>query len=631
MVFDRPQRRGNNQPNRNQAHQPNPRNGGENIPSAWLEHPLNSHPQPDSAAGFVEYLRWMRSLDHPDKDIAKLQILQIAAENANYSDRLTQLNQRTQLIAGEQNCFRVTCPWRIRVGGHRGPESILLPAFDALGIPYIPSSTLRGVARTQAIVTLMEQGINRQAAETQVMKYFGGLDAENNQDRTGKVIFLDAYPMPMPRNKSGGLAVDITNNIWQWDENNQLNYQPNPQTFFSLKESTFVIGLKPTKYCPQDDLAKIKAWLISGLESGIGSQVNTGYGRLIISKNQVKTDNFFQVKFTLEGQLIHGTQKFKNLNQPYQRNRPNTSPTEEVRCTAFKSMLRYWFRAFALGVLPIGNTTNLKNYLEAFKKNADISPPAEVRSLEAILFGAITPPTTGWVKFQITDSQIVSSHIEDDHHTCGKQSGNLIFSYSSEAPPYQKDAIKKLFMNLTWMMFHLGGVGQGARRPCYSRQERNHPTPPWWRGSTLIPRNNHRFWELPRTIPEFQQLFRKRLQGFYSALQQLTNYNINYQQLRTVSQVQPDEWSQAVDNNCRIVVCAGDIKNNKPYALAVLHEHFRNNINVCGEGGTPSPVWIADLDDYQVVTVFGVTPNDNPRNQYLRQLHYLQIFPFPNR
>jgi CRISPR-associated protein Cmr6 len=637
MVFDRPQRRGNNQPNRNQAPQPNPKNAGENIPSPWLAHPLDSQPQPDSHAGFVEYLRWMRSLDHPDKDIAKLQILQMAEEKANYSDRLLELNRRTQLIAGKNNYFTVNCPWRIRVGGHRGPESILLPAFDALGIPYIPSSTLRGVARDQALISFMQQGINRQAAETEVMKYFGGLDAQNNQDRTGKVIFLDAYPTPQPKNSSGGLAVDITNNIWQWHEDNSLKYQPNPQTFFSLQEPTFCIGIKPTKNCQPDDLAKIKNWLISGLKSGLGSQVNTGYGSLILSNPPLSKDNFLAVNFTLKGQLIHSTQKFKNFNQPYQRNRPDTYTTEEVRCIAFKSMLRYWFRAFAMGVLPIGNTTTLKNYLQAFKENNNTPPPAEVRSLEAILFGGITPPTRGWVKFHISDGKTVPSRRERNHYTCGEQSGNLILSYSPEAPQQQQDAIQKLFTNLTWMMFHLGGVGQGARRPCYSRQERHNPTPPWWRGSTLICENEDNFWDLPETIREFQQLFRKRLQGFYSALKQLTAHNINYQQLLTVSEVTQNQWSEAVDHNCHIIVCTGDSNNNKPYALAVLHEHFKNNINVCGEGATPSPVWIADLEDYQVVTVFGVTQNQNPRYRYLQRLYagttrenFAKIFPFPN-
>jgi CRISPR-associated protein Cmr6 len=56
--------------------------------------------------------------------------------------------------------------------------------------------------------------------------------------------------------------------------------------------------------------------------------------------------------------------------------------------------------------------------------------------------------------------------------------------------------------------------------------------------------------------------------------------------------------------------------------------------NLCGQTNKPakpSPVWIADLEDYQVVTVFGATVE--PRSKYLQKLQqkseqYYQIFPF---
>jgi len=48
---------------------------------------------------------------------------------------------------------------------------------------------------------------------------------------------------------------------------------------------------------------------------------------------------------------------------------------------------------------------------------------------------------------------------------------------------------------------------------------------------------------------------------------------------------------------------------------------------------TPSPMWISDLDKYQVVTVFGAT--EDPRKKYLKELrdrtspqNYIQLWPF---
>lgn len=212
----------------------------------------------------------MRSPDSEYKDATKLQLLQITSEKANYSTRLAQLSKRTELIAGKNNTFLVKCPWRIRVGGHRGPESILLPAFDALGIPYIPSSTLRGVARTQAILEIVaKEGIKWKEAEKKVAPYFGSLEAKNKCDQAGKVIFLDSYLLP---NKSGILAMDMANNIWKW-KGNSLEYNPNPNPFLSLKEATFLIGLRLASGCNDTQiLEKVKQWLTAASCISLGTR-----------------------------------------------------------------------------------------------------------------------------------------------------------------------------------------------------------------------------------------------------------------------------------------------------------------------------------------------------------------------
>lgn len=609
--------------------------GGGNIdePSPWLEHPLDPNPNPIPEASFIEYLRWMRAYQKEDgtKDATKVQILQMAEEKANYRERLATLTNRTKLIAGEGNTFQVKCLWRIRVGGHRGPESILLPAFDALGMPYIPASTLRGVARTQAIRELMEQeGLSWKRAEESVARqYFGYLDSKKSEERSGKVVFLDAYPLPQQSGKGGGLAVDMANNIWSWDAaGRDLLYSPNPNPFYSLNEATFLVGIRSTSQGDDETLTKVKQWLSQGLQAGIGSQVNTGYGSLVRAGQKVLADEFFSLDFTLEGQLIHGRQKFTQWNWNDRRDewQMRGNPDAEVRPVAFKSMLRYWFRAFALGVLP----------------------SREVQRLEGQLFGAITPQQVrGWVTVRIADGRVVQRearpNTQGKNDPCGEQSGRLILACSSEAPLNQRREVEALFKHLTWMMFHLGGLGQGARRPCYSRKSRERA--PWWRGSTLIPDTNDAFWNLPKDVPGFQQLFQQRLQGFYEALARVADRPLNPRQLLEAGRVSRDRWTEAADAHCRIVVCTGDEDFGKPYALATLHSNdlkARNQRgqvdydgNLCGQvqgGVKPSPVWIADLDEYQVVTVFGA--NQNPRQEYLAKLRqgtsrseFAQIFP----
>lgn len=625
-------------PNRNQGGDNRGNGGNDRPPSPWLN--SDNEPQPNSTASFVEYLRWMREPEREYKDATKIQILQIAQENANYRDRLKQLNQRTELIAGTENTFEVKCPWRIRVGGHRGPESILLPAFDALGMPYIPASTLRGVARSQAIREIVAaENIKWSAAEQKVAPYFGSIEADNPKNCAGKIIFLDAYPLPT---KNGGLSMDMANNIWKWDEDRKPKYDSNPNIFLSLQESSFLIGLRLAGNCRDKEvLNKVKQWLIDGLQAGVGSQINTGYGQLTLGNKEKASNEFFRVKFALEGQLIHGNQEFNNVKQPFQINKDGsfktdkngklksaTSAVPEVRPTAFKSILRYWFRAFALGVLPAEQVINW----------------------EGQIFGAINPkPQLGWVRVNIIDGKLIQKEPRNKQDECGEQEGILTFSYSVATPQDKSLVISSLLKNLTWMMFNLGGIGQGARRPCYSRQNREYA--PWFRGSTFFVdsdiENPKSFWYAPESAKDFQTLFQTRLKAFYAALEQLIpNNNItqNINSPLSFSQPSKENWSDAVDKHCRIVVCSGEEDYNKPHALAVLHSQdlkVKNKKgqldydgNLCGQTNKPvkpSPVWIADLEDYQIVTVFGATVE--PRSKYLQKLkqksdQYYQIFPF---
>jgi len=624
-----------NQPQKNTANQkPKPAKGGGKgkgnhprdnnnrednnnpKPSPWLD--PDNEPQPDNSASFVEYLRWMRSPESAYKDGTKVEILDKAQTHTDYRQRLQQCNDRIRRIAGKDNTFTVTTTWRVRVGGHRGPENILLPAFDHLGMPYLPSSTLRGVARTQAIREIMaHQGIDWKTAEERVAPYFGSINTSNPANQAGKVVFLDAYPVP---SKNPGLAMDMTNNIWGW-ENNELAYDPNPNPFFSLKEAQFLVGLRLASTCKDRQiLEQVKQWLLQGLEAGVGSQVNTGYGQLKTHQNRSNNHEFLRVSFGLEGQLIHGGQKFNqwNWNDRRQEWQMRGNPQAEVRPVAFKSMLRYWFRAFALGVLS----------------------PEQVQEWEARLFGGINPQKRGYLQVRIENGKLEKPeprpNKDGKNDDCGKQSGVLVLGFSSEIPEADKPIARSLLEPLTWMMFQLGGIGQGARRPCYSRQTRQRA--PWFRGATFLA-GDEAFWEdIPEEITQFRNRFREKLKAFYSALGELTGQTINDQSPLKSGQVQKENWQEAVDQNCEIVVCSGDSDSNKPFALDVLHSDdlkFGGDYDgfLCGKvrrGVKPSPVWIADLDDFQVVTVFGATAN--PRKTYLQKLRdradrCLSIFP----
>ncbi|AFY74781.1 uncharacterized protein predicted to be involved in DNA repair (RAMP superfamily) [Synechococcus sp. PCC 7502] len=588
-------------------------NGGNNQePSPWL---MGRSPEKiDPSASFVEYLRWMRSLDQGNKDGTKLQILQLSEDKADYSKRLTKLTERTKKIAGEGNYFQVKCPWRIRVGGHRGPESILLPAFDALGMPYIPSSTLRGVARAEAFRQLNN--------EKEVEKYFGSLDAKDS-DRMGKIVFLDAYPVPSRDDMSGGLTVDMANNIWKWKDG-CLEYEPNPNPFLSLQEPIFLIGIRAASTVSDNAkkalIDKVMGWLTAGLINGAGSQVNSGYGALLkAGESDRSSREFFRVEFGLEGQLIHGRQKFTQWQWNDRRNeyQMRGQAEAEVRPIAFKSMLRYWFRAFALGIIPA----------------------KLVNEWEGNLFGSLDIQGSGWVQVRILEGAVVQKeprpNTQGRDDKCGEQAGILTLSHSTEPNAQKPENVEKLFRSLTWLMFNLGGIGQGARRPCYSRKTRERA--PWYRGSTFFIDSDDAFWDLPDELKDIQKLYQSKIKHFSEALRELSNSKGN---LAAPTAISGDHWREAVDKNCKIVLCGGDEDYGKPYALSVLHskqlkvkdrrgeETYDGNLcGIVGKEVKPSPVWIASIGEYQVVTVFGAT--EDPRKAFISKLKgAIQIFPF---
>jgi CRISPR-associated protein Cmr6 len=313
----------------------------------------------------------------------------------------------------------------------------------------------------------------------------------------------------------------------------------------------------------------------------------------------------------------------------------------EVRPIAFRSMLRYWFRALALGFLS----------------------PLEVRKSEMFVFGGITPKAkTGQFQLEIANPDTSSN----------SQAGTLILHHSihfrtadeNQQQAKLKRAISQLLISLTWLMFHLGGVGQGARRPYYQRAG----NPPH-RGVNLSynpeqiqSESMRENWILPRTPQEFQQLFQQRLEKFYSALGKLIGRRIDYNNPpANVIAPTAHTWVEAIDSNCEILVIRKAVQetksNPKPYPLKVLVDQFHDleshsyteAKSLCGgiekkciKNGDeidrdviPSPVWISNLHKYQVVTVFGA--NQEPRREYLNKLKnsllnnnfdsYAQIWP----
>lgn len=585
-------------------------------------------------ASFVEYLRWLRfpNGSNSSKSAKLLELLQ-EIDNGNYSDDLNRLTKRIQRLADDW--FVVVCPWRVRVGGIRGPESTLLPTFDALGLPYLPSSSLKGIARSVAERTHVSPDL--------IQRIFGNI---GNESRVGNITFLDAYPTG--KDKLGGLSSDMANAIWKWENNQEPpSYNSNPNVFLSLRKPEFVIGLRQGPNSSKKDLELAKQWLLIGLSQGIGSRVNSGYGTLqpktrdlitLPKEQQPSASPFLRVSFELKGQLIHGSHKVQwKRDKNNGQYKPKTFGNEEVRPIAFRSMLRYWFRIFALGV---------------FSEDT-------VRGLEVNIFGGIEPqPQVGLFRLELeSGNSDAASH---------GQFGALVFRYSSvESMPQTEKEIKrfkaqrsrlaKLIQSLTWLSFHLGGVGQGARRPYYERPNQYPPC----RGVNIFPERNSilpkkliDIWSLPSSPKDFSIRFQQQIDQFYQALGRFVGeQNFDWRNtVRPTSKATIHDWSEAIDSNCVILVTQKSLASQsrnpfpKPWALQELSNQFHGLQNqgsleakslsksLCGgvfkeeikkgylldRDVVSSPIWVKSIGACQIITIFGA--NCSPRKDYLNKI-----------
>ena len=465
------------------------------------------------------------------------------------------LTARTKMLAGD-NTLAVSFNWRLRVGGTRGFRELLLPVFHPVfGVPYIPAASLKGAARAWA----------RQNGESkpEISEILGIL--VGNIAKAAKVEFLDAFPT------KACLSVDIATPQWHW-QNEKAVYKPEPHPLLSLEQPTFLMGLRATKPEYEKYVSIVKQWLDNALKSGIGSRVSSGYGRAL---GQPQTSAHLKsYEFELWTQGMYGSEP------PTRENSWRGVP--EFRPTAIRGILRYWFRAMALGLYSV--------------KDAQL--------LEEELFGALSKQG----KFSIGVAFNPSNSQDPDKYT-GKI--NL-----EAANPQHLKLLSKLLI----LAGHLGGVGRGSRRPIHLLNRRMRGCH-WSIEDRDLPLN--------MTADRWQQFFKELTAAFESVQSPIDNFNSSPGEPRRRQQ-------DTLDRNAQIWLLSspgqtppaevtnwqqeGKTDRVKGSALSFLYgdENFKGvnqdrigNKNVGGALETPSFVWIKSIfphksNPYQVVTIFGV-------------------------
>jgi CRISPR-associated protein Cmr6 len=494
------------------------------------------------------------------------------------------LNRRNEELAGKEGVMTVSFNWRVRVGGTRGFRELLLPVFHPIfGIPYIPSSSLKGATRSWARQ-------NPDAAK-HIQELLGML--EGKEAKAAKVEFLDAFPT------KPCLSVDVATPQWHWKDN-KVDYKPEPHPLLSMEQPQILIGLRPSGRGTATDVATVKKWLEEALNTGgIGSRVSSGYGGSIGKKALLAHHKSYSFELWTQG--MYGS----------------TPPTKEngyqgkieFRPTAVRGILRYWFRAVALALYE----------------------PTIGQTIEDELFGKLSQQG----KFSLSVITNPSSRIDPPYCYDGR-----IYLEATESK--YLNLIEKLLI----LASHLGGVGRGSRRPLHllDINGRKQMRGCHWdvSGANLPLEYDAKKWE--DFFCDLKKAFEKVRSPLGSHTsdpgkpkqrqQDVLDKNAQIWLLNSANQVEPNKvknWS-----------AEGDDTHVRGSALNLFYsrDDFKGK-NITGKGNafvggaleTPSYVWIKSLfpvsgSPYQVVTIFGA--NDTARQKFVAELKNqgaIQVYP----
>lgn len=510
------------------------------------------------------------------------------AEKDSCKQLYKQLCDRTALLADELVTVRFS--WRLRVGGTRGFRELILPVFHPIyGIPYVPSSSLKGFLRAWA----------RKAQKVELGQLLGFLDGD--EAALAAVQILDAFPT------APCLDLDMANPQWTW-KGNRVQYGTVPHPLLSMAEVTLKIGLVRTSTGTKTDVGLVKDWLEQAFKSeGLGARVSAGYGQAS----------------RVNGQPLS---TFQSLTHPHSSEHPfefwsqgiygqNINKTE-FRPVAVRGVLRYWFRAVALGLYS----------------------PDECRTLEKKMFGGIEPkPEEGSFK--------LIAKLNDE--TLGEQNvphsgmGTLILQAREESHLILLQALLKL-------AFHVGGLGRGARRPLHWNSGRlrgcfwqsietteslPYDTEVWQAFFMSLLSAFEQFRAEKTTAPNTSQpVKREQLQRPQSPRQREVNkrtqdilnshariYLIRSRNLKHPNQVR--EWRNEGD---KYKVRGTALDFFYASGFKGVNRDGQGNLHVGGKLEVPSFVWIQSNrlnepdDAYQVVTLFGADHLE--RKKFLQKL-----------
>jgi CRISPR-associated protein Cmr6 len=216
-------------------------------------------------------------------------------------NRKKQITTQLQKEGYNLQNFSLSIYWRLVIGlGASHPQETSMTLHHIYGIPYIPGSAIKGVTRHWAVLKFadnnrknnekFEDAIKRIAEalergddlnmEIDKIAFKDLIEIFGTQEKQGKVIFFDAYPVGEIK-----LKIDIMNphypEYYAGKETPTDWQNPVPIKFLTVENTKFEFYLGIKSKNSEGLLDKTKRLLLEALkEYGIGAKTSSGYGIL---------------------------------------------------------------------------------------------------------------------------------------------------------------------------------------------------------------------------------------------------------------------------------------------------------------------------------------------------------------
>jgi CRISPR-associated protein Cmr6 len=175
-------------------------------------------------------------------------------------------------------CYRLESDFVTGLGREHPVENGFV-WHPTLGTPYLPGSSVKGLARAWA-----EQWADPKPLKD-IKRIFGSESKDDRDFRVGSVVFLDALPTKPVRLKADIMTPHY--GPYYGDPEGKTSpadwHSPNPIPFLVVAAgASFLFGLLPRRKEDISDCEKAREWLDHALQwTGAGAKTAVGYGRFV--------------------------------------------------------------------------------------------------------------------------------------------------------------------------------------------------------------------------------------------------------------------------------------------------------------------------------------------------------------